>query len=140
MLGVMLDYYDRPMRQTTRQERAAMGPVLVVEDDPDVRDGLIGIVEEMGFKVIGAENGAEALALGRRVKPCLILLDLMLPVMNGWDFRLAQEQDPELGDVPVIVVTAAGDAEREARALGAAAGLSKPFAIDELQEVVARCS
>ena len=138
MLGATVEL-ESPPSLTRRARRALAGPVLVVEDDPDVREGLIAIVEEMGLAAIGAGNGHEALIVGRREQPCLILLDLMLPVMNGWDFRAAQLQDPALADVPVIVVTAAGNADREARRLGAAVGLAKPFEIEALQEAVARC-
>ena len=112
--------------------------VLVVEDNTDVRDAVIAAVETAGHAAIGAENGRRALELlrSRKFDACLILLDLMMPVMDGWQFRAQQLRDPELGTIPVVVFTAFRDAGRTARALGAVAGLQKPVDPDELLHLV----
>jgi CheY-like chemotaxis protein len=86
------------------------GEILIVDDDSDVRSALSEMLEEEGFSVTGAPNGREALARLRsgRVHPAVILLDLMMPGMDGWDFRHEQLRDPRLATVPVVVVSASG--------------------------------
>jgi CheY-like chemotaxis protein len=82
-------------------------PVLVVEDDSDVRDMMIAVVENEGHTAVLAENGAEALRLLRNgLNPCLILLDPMRPEKNGGEFRAAQSADPHLATIPTILVSA----------------------------------
>jgi len=83
--------------------------VLIVEDDPAIRSSLAEVLEEEGFDVAAAANGRQALDwLRTGPRPSAIVLDLMMPVMDGWDFRHAQLQDPALERIPVVVVTAAG--------------------------------
>lgn len=83
--------------------------VLVVDDDAAIRSAMACMLEDEGFEVSTANNGAEALdCLRDGLRPCAIILDLMMPVMDGWDFRAMQQQDPALSAIPVIVVTAAG--------------------------------
>ena len=83
--------------------------ILIVDDDCDVRRALTELLEDEGYAVAGAANGRAALDMIRGgVRPALILLDLMMPGMNGWDFRNAQLRDPELSAVPVVIVTASG--------------------------------
>jgi CheY-like chemotaxis protein len=85
--------------------------VMIVEDDRDTREMLGRFLELEGFDVRTAENGQKALEVLRSDGPtCVILLDLMMPVMNGWQFREAQASDPRFSQIPVIVVTAAGRA------------------------------
>ena len=86
------------------------GAILIVDDDNDVRSALSELLEEEGFSVKGAPNGREALALlrGGTVHPAVILLDLMMPGMDGWDFRSEQMRDPQLAAVPVVIVSASG--------------------------------
>lgn len=84
--------------------------VMVVEDDADCREVLAQILEEEGYQVLGAANGEEALlSLHRGARPCLILLDLRMPIMDGLTFRAAQRGDPALADIPVVIMTALGD-------------------------------
>jgi CheY-like chemotaxis protein len=105
--------------------------VLIVEDDLDTREMLGRFLELEGYKVETAENGKRALErLGSGVGACVILLDLMMPVMDGWQFRQEQIRDASLADIPVIVVSAAGR-ERLER-IHANAYLSKPVDLDEL--------
>jgi CheY-like chemotaxis protein len=111
--------------------------VFIVEDDLDTREMLARFLELEGFVVESAENGKMALErLGGGTEACVILLDLMMPVMDGWQFRQAQIQNQELAKIPVIVVSAAGR-ERIER-IDADAYLSKPVDLEELLGCVTR--
>jgi CheY-like chemotaxis protein len=110
--------------------------VLVVEDDRDTREMLERFLELEGFGVRSASNGQAALAAlqgGRR--PRVILLDLMMPVMNGWEFREVQRRQPDLASIPVVVVTAAGP-RAEIPAIPADGWLSKPVDFDALLDAI----
>ena len=105
--------------------------VLIVEDDLDTREMLGRFLELEGYTVETAENGKRALErLGSGVGACVILLDLMMPVMDGWQFRQEQIRDAALANIPVIVVSAAGRERLEK--IHANAYLSKPVDLDEL--------
>ena len=81
--------------------------VLVVEDDDDLRESLVEFIAEEGYQAEAARSGLEALdKLRWGLRPCFILLDLRMGVMNGWEFRKEQKLDPELADIPVIAMTA----------------------------------
>ena len=113
--------------------------MLVVEDDNDVREMLALLLRGESYDVMTATNGAEALNAMRVRRPCLVLLDLMMPVMNGWDFRRHQLADPQLADVPVICLTAVFDPARVAEELSVRC-FRKPVALDDvLHEVAAVC-
>ncbi len=109
--------------------------VLVVEDDRDIRECMADALEMEGYAVACAQHGREALdQLRRGLRPDLILLDLLMPVMSGWEFRQAQLADPLLAGIPVVIVSASspGAAARPDR------HLPKPFGIDELLSLVAQ--
>jgi CheY-like chemotaxis protein len=110
--------------------------VLLVEDDIDVREAVADTLEEAGYHVHPARNGQEALALlrGGSLRPCLILLDLMMPVMDGWQFREEQLRDPALAGIPVVALSAHGGID----AIDAAAHLRKPVELHTLIDTVAR--
>ena len=109
---------------------------MIVEDDPDTREMLERFLMLEGFNVRTAANGQLALqALEADGTPCVILLDLMMPVMNGWQFRQAQASDPKLARIPVVVVTAAGSRE-DIPAIEADAWLSKPVDFDRLLDTI----
>ena len=115
--------------------------ILVVDDDPEVRAALTELLETEGYDVLPAANGMAALAAARRgPPPCAILLDLMMPHMDGWDFRAEQRRDPALKDVPVVVITAAGFSPESVRAqLGEDVEfVPKPPPADGLLSVVGR--
>ena len=113
--------------------------VLVVEDNGGARDSLVMLLQAEGFDAEGVENGREALRVLRSgYDPCLILLDLMMPIMDGWSFRLEQRHDPQLADIPVAVLTATVNPAREAQRLGAVAAFQKPLDIPRLLELVAQ--
>src|SRR3954452_9367166 len=109
--------------------------VLIVDDDPDLLDVTSFVIEGEGMAVETARNGEEALAvLGSGRLPALVLLDLMMPVMNGWEFLTAVANDPVLRPIPVVVLTAA----EHAQVPGALEVLSKPMDLKELLRVVER--
>jgi CheY-like chemotaxis protein len=109
---------------------------MIVEDDPDTREMLGKFLELEGFDVSTAANGRLALdQLDDGAQPCVIILDLMMPVMNGWQFREVQVSDPRLSQIPVVVVTAAG-ARADIPAIAADAWLSKPVDFDRLLETI----
>ncbi len=104
--------------------------VLVVDDQEAIRDTLQTALDDEGFTVECAANGQEALEILGRWKPCVILLDLMMPVMDGWAFRAEQQRSGST--VPVVLLSAAGELELHKKALGAAAAIAKPFDIDHV--------
>jgi CheY-like chemotaxis protein len=115
------------------------GAILIVDDDNDVRSALSELLEEEGFSVNGAPNGREALALlrGGNVHPAVILLDLMMPGMDGWDFRSEQMRDPALAGVPVVIVSASGFSRESIRTqFRPAAYVEKPIERTALLAVI----
>jgi CheY-like chemotaxis protein len=113
---------------------------MVVEDDLAVRETLQELLEEEGFRVTPASNGLEALARLRGVEenPRLILLDLMMPVMDGVQFRAELRADSRLSEIPVVVMSADMGLEQKARGLSVAGVLPKPVQLDRLLETVHR--
>ena len=110
-------------------------PVLIVEDDVDLREMMAQLLAIEGFGAATVSNGREALDyLARGDRPGVILLDLMMPVMNGWEFRREQKSKPELADVPVIVLSALDP--RRADDVDAVAFLKKPLDFDRLLQLV----
>src|ERR1041384_8053025 len=86
------------------------GGILGVDADPDIRDSLREVREDEGYEVACVGNGREALGhlKAANPRPCVILLDLMMPVMDGWQFRKEQKQDSEIAGIPLVVITATG--------------------------------
>jgi len=110
------------------------GPILVVEDDPDILATVTDILEFEGYPVERAMNGAEGLQVIERVRPRLVLLDMRMPVLDGWDFaRILKERNIEL---PILVMTAAQDARRWAQEIGAQGYVAKPFDLSDLLAAV----
>jgi CheY-like chemotaxis protein len=113
--------------------------ILIVEDDADLREALSQVLRDEGYEVLGAAHGREALDRlrgGRR--PSLILLDLTMPVMNGWQFRAEQREDPELSRIPVIVLSAGQDLPAQMPVLGLQDYIRKPIRLESLLESVER--
>ncbi len=109
----------------------------MVEDDADIREALDGLLSMEGFQVTGCSNGREALDwLRASPKPDLILLDLMMPIMDGWQFRVAQKDDPQLANIPVLALSA--DSTAKAAAIDAEAYLKKPVDYDTLVDTIDR--
>jgi CheY-like chemotaxis protein len=116
------------------------GTVLLVEDDEDIRLSVTEILSEEGFTVVGAVDGGDALRYLRASAepPRLILLDLMMPVMDGWAFRAAQLADPRLAKIPVVILSAATDVRRHAAQLHVNDYLVKPLDVPLLLNAVER--
>jgi CheY-like chemotaxis protein len=117
-----------------------MNTVLVVDDDRDLRDALCGALEESGFSAVGVSDGRAALQYLKNgnQKPALILLDWMMPVLSGGEFREQQLQDPQIADIPVIVISAHVKADLFGVSLGIEMLLRKPFPLGELISQVER--
>ena len=112
--------------------------VLIVDDDMDIRDTIRMVLEHRGYRAVAAANGEEALRMLDASGPVdLILLDMMMPVMDGWGFRNSQPQGPAFVTIPVVVLTGDGRASSKAAAIGAAGYLKKPLDLDDLLAVVA---
>jgi signal transduction histidine kinase len=125
------------MRSPDFEKRASGRSLLVIEDDADIREALDGLLSMEGFRVTGCSNGREALDwLRMSPKPDLILLDLMMPIMDGWQFRVAQKDDPELATIPVLALSA--DSTAKAAAIDAEAYLKKPVDYDTLIATIDR--
>jgi CheY-like chemotaxis protein len=112
--------------------------VLVVEDDPVLRDILRTLLTDEGYVARTATDGSHALAKLQTWRPGPILLDLMMPGMDGWSFRRAQLAKPSLASIPVVMLSAAYASWREAEKLGVAAVLAKPYDFDALLTLVAK--
>ncbi|HVZ72486.1 MAG TPA: response regulator [Polyangia bacterium] len=118
----------------------ACAGVLVVEDDADITEALVQVLESEGMAVRAAGNGQIALDLLRAPGsplPCVILLDLMMPVMDGWTFRSTQLRDPTIAHIPVVILTAGGPAAVTDR-VRADAMLRKPVDLETLLATLAR--
>jgi len=113
-------------------------PILLVEDDPVLRDFVADVLVDEGYRVLAAPDGAEALAiLAGGARPSLVLLDMHMPVMDGWGFAEAYRRLPA-PRAPLVVMTAAHDTRERADAIGADGLLAKPFDLDDLLDAVAR--
>ncbi|MEX2496211.1 MAG: response regulator [Woeseia sp.] len=118
--------------------KSVVHEVLVVEDDPDLREGLAFFIERWGRAVVTAANGREALErLDQMVGlPCMIILDLTMPEMDGWELRRSLLERPAFADVPVLLVSGIADLDEAAKALSAVAYLRKPVDVSELSRLV----
>jgi CheY-like chemotaxis protein len=112
--------------------------VLVIDDVESVLQLIRGTLIGHPVDVLTASDGGSGLALAKEVTPDLVLLDLALPVMDGWDILTALRADPATEHVPVVIVTAHGDSDMAARAreLGADGFISKPFRPAELRRII----
>jgi CheY-like chemotaxis protein len=114
--------------------------ILVVDDDASIREALADLLGDEGYRVTTATNGAEALSLLRppdELRPCVILLDLMMPVMNGQEFYLEQQRDPALAAIPIVVISADGNVALKASAFGGEY-LAKPVRLETVLGVLGR--
>jgi CheY-like chemotaxis protein len=111
--------------------------ILVVEDDAACRQAMKGVLEMVGYGVACAANGREALDhLRRAAQPSVILLDLSMPLMTGWEFRHEQQHDPALAGIPVVLLSGEPNLPQIASSLQAASYFSKPVELDGLLESV----
>jgi CheY-like chemotaxis protein len=131
---VKKDLASLPMPPSNRARLS----VLVIDDDEEIRSTIRAVLEDQGFAVACAANGREALDLLLRdeVKPALILLDLMMPEMDGWTFRQEQQKVPRIAQIPVVLFSGHLDAGQAALSLNAAAMMAKPLRLEGLVTLV----
>ncbi len=111
-------------------------PILVVDDDLAIRLMLETVLEEEGYSVVLAHNGREGLEIARQQPLAMILLDLMMPILNGWQFLEVVKQSPELQSLPIVVLSASREIAQVAREGLVKAYLPKPFEIEKLLNYV----
>jgi CheY-like chemotaxis protein len=129
------------MLQQAAVPRTTGGAILIVEDDATMRQTLEELLQDHGYGVITAAGGFEALyQLENQPTPRLILLDLMMGLMSGWEFRQRQRQNPRLADIPTIVVSGVPDLETQAERLGAAGFVAKPVDVARLLAAIDQCA
>jgi len=119
-------------------EDSADTTVLIVDDEKAIREGLASALHRAGFSVVEASDGEEALRLAQREKPDLVVLDVMMPGMSGWEVCRAIREDEALNDTGVIMLTGIGERLNEMTSplYGADGFLDKPFELDQLSAKV----
>ena len=130
-------HYQRLQSQTSYP--VLRQTILVVDDQVDLRDAIAVLLEGEGYDVVDAANGQEALAhLRSGVDVAAIVLDLAMPVMDGWRFLAERGKDPALREIPTIIVTGISDAAKRQKEIGDLAVFTKPFHFDDLFAVLRR--
>lgn len=133
---------QRPAPPGDAREHRGQGPILLVDDDVELREELASALTEVGYDVVSASNGREALDLLKaRPLPRVIVLDLLMPVMNGWEFCDATRGDPTTGKIPIVVTS--GAASRDPSSpyfIDVDDFITKPFDLDELLFKIRRLS
>jgi CheY-like chemotaxis protein len=114
--------------------------VLVVEDDPSIREVISDVLEDKGFRVLPAANGSDALLQLDTVRPDVMVLDLLMPVMHGWAFMETYLQKTGGAPIPIVVVSVNPALPRSYNRLGVASVVSKPFNVDILAQAVEQAS
>lgn len=113
--------------------------ILLVEDEDEVREVIETVLRSEGYDVTPVRHGREALDVLRRgLRPCIIILDLMMPVMDGWELWRALGEDPALSSVPLVVISGGSAVDERAAGLSAAHTLKKPVDLDDLLDALAR--
>jgi CheY-like chemotaxis protein len=111
--------------------------ILIIEDDPDIRDTMAQILDEEGYRTFTASSGLDALQqLQDGLRPHLILLDLMMPIMDGWQFREEQEKNPAIAAIPVVLISAAGQIGRDVPRITRGTYIRKPISFEVLLSTV----
>lgn len=123
--------------EPVRAEQKSAGTVLVIDDDPTVHELLRHSIGKQGFRVEGAISGEEGLRMARRLRPDAITLDVMMPGMDGWTVLSRLKSDPDLAQIPVVMLTIV-DEKNRGYSLGAADYLTKPIERDRLSAVLLR--
>ena len=111
-------------------------PILVIEDDPEVTALLREILDRNGFNVVVAHDGKEGCEVAQNTRPAAILCDVLLPVMTGFDAAKNLKENPQTGDIPVVLMT--GHGYLKSPVAGASEWLLKPFTIRELTETISK--
>jgi CheY-like chemotaxis protein len=116
---------------------APRATILLAEDNSDTRDAIAQVLKVEGYDVVTAVHGQQALEqLRAGLRPGLILLDLMMPVMDGWEFRKAQLREPALAAIPVVLISAHDEVARAGDTLRAAGVVRKPVDIEEMLRTI----
>lgn len=124
-----------PPMKNGHRNLARKAPILIVDDDPDLLELVGEVLASRGHRVVLARNGMEALERIEREVPGLVLLDMRMPVMDGWTFaRHLRERHGR--SIPVVVMTAAEDSKLRADEIGADSDLGKPFDLQQLHDIV----
>jgi CheY-like chemotaxis protein len=111
--------------------------ILVVDDDKLIRDSLVELLEDNGCSAVGASNGQQAMdVLLAGNETCLILLDLMMPIMDGRTFREEQVKREEIADIPVVLISAFGNLRQNAQTMKVDGYLQKPLNVADILELV----
>jgi CheY-like chemotaxis protein len=110
--------------------------VLIVEDEPSIREVIRDVVEDRGYRVASAANGAEALRMLDSERPSVMVIDLLMPVMHGWDFMESYAAKTGGEQIPIVVVSVNPALPRSFGRLGVRHVVSKPFAVDELVDAI----
>jgi two-component system chemotaxis response regulator CheY len=124
------------MTQVDVGHESVSNEVLLIDDDTDIRDAITQILEYEGYTVFAACNGKEGFEILNTKRPKLILLDLMMPVMNGWEFKTQLNTKPELAQIPVVILSADGNVSERVNAIGVSGYLKKPIQLDTLLDTV----
>ena len=127
-----------PTTAFSMEQKNASVPILVVDDDLAIRTMLETVLEDEGYQVVLAGNGQEALEQVRRQRPALVLLDLMMPIMNGWEFLETVKTTPELKNLPILLLSASREVAATAQQGVVKGYLPKPFELDKLLFYVER--
>src|SRR5204863_9993435 len=136
-MGSTFPFYI-PHSRGTPAATGCRARILLVSDEPEILKATGQVLREWGYTVDEAADGPTALSLARKSRPDLVLVDLMMPVMDGWTLIRRMREEKVATDVPLVVFSADRDARDRARDLDAAAALRKPFELEELQEGVER--
>lgn len=126
---------EREVAAAVNKAKPQTDTILVIDDDPSVQDLMSRFLTRLGFEVAAATNGAQGLALAKKIRPAVITLDVMMPGMDGWDVLKTLKTDPDLTNIPVIMVTIV-DNEITAMNLGASEYMVKPVDRDRLADLI----
>lgn len=139
-MSMNIDSRQQPDPITGHEPAPSRQVILVIEDNPDMREFLQRILARRGYGYLGAEDGQEGIEMARRERPDLILMDLSLPVLDGYAATRLLRADPDLAHTPILAVTAHAREIDQTRALevGCNGYLSKPYSINDLFSLIAR--
>jgi DNA-binding response OmpR family regulator len=127
-----INFAEAPTDHIAAGATMSSHPILAVDDDPAILDVVAQVLEEEGYDVLTANGGRAAVELARQRLPRLILLDLMMPEMNGWQVVAELRASTQTRAIPILLLSARRDTELMANNLGVNAYLEKPFDLDEL--------
>lgn len=128
------------MKKEMTSEQHEKGPILIIEDDNEIRESLVDILADEGYHVVSAKNGKEGLdyLTTAEKRPCLVFIDLMMPIMDGKTFRLEQSKNPEIAEIPTVLFSADGQLDKKAESIGFKDYLKKPIDLNELLVIAER--